>query len=131
MRKYAACMEQEIQRWEHNYAALSARHRALLHHLPAKAAAARRAVKQNQLFIKALLYNFAGADDPEPDPAAAEGLGGGGRADPHSGVGPDDLNAGALRAADEMEAAGVQCPPGDAEKVRGAGWTHTLRALVQ
>jgi hypothetical protein len=102
-------MEQEIHRWEHNYAALSARHRALLHHLPAKAAAARRAVQQNQLFIKALLYNFAGIDD-DAGPAAGT--------DADAGGLPDDLYSGAVRAADAMQAAGVQCPPGDAEKVR-------------
>jgi hypothetical protein len=118
-------MEHEIQRWEHNYAALSARHRAILHHLPAKAAAARRATQQNQLFIKAVLYNFAGeeASDPQPDagsdpacPAAAAEA----RASQQGGGVPDDLYSGAVKAADAMQAAGQQCPPGDAEKV-GAG----------
>jgi hypothetical protein len=106
-------MEQEVHRWEHNYAALSARHRALLHHLPAKAAAARRAVQQNQLFIKALLYNFAGIDD-DAEPAAGAGTDAGYE---HGAGLPDDLYSGAIRAADAMQAAGTQCPPGDAEKV--------------
>lgn len=128
-------MEAEIQRWEHNYASLSARHRALLHHLPAKAAAARRAVQQNQLFIRALLYNFAGVDD-DVDTAAAAGTAAGGTAEAGAstktqqhdydddGVMPDDLYSGAVKAADAMQAAEQQCPPGDAEKVRrplGAG----------
>lgn len=122
LRKYAQCMEHEIQRWEHNYAALSARHRALLRHLPAKAAAARRATQQNQLFIKAMLYNFAGeeASDPQPDagsdPAAAAAAAEAGASQQGGGV-PDDLYSGAVKAADAMQAAGQQCPPGDAEKV--------------
>lgn len=109
-------MEHEIQRWEHNYKQLSARHRALLHHLPAKAAAARRAAQQNQLFIKAMLYNFAGVDD-DAEPDAGAGADGSHDAQRGGGV-PDDLYSGAVKAADAMQAAGQQCPPGDAEKVR-------------
>jgi hypothetical protein len=127
-------MEAEVQRWEHNYASLSARHRALLHHLPAKAAAARRAVQQNQLFIRALLYNFAGVDD---DSAAATAAGStaeaGVAAEPQQqqqqqqqqhddGIMPDDLYSGAVKAADALQAAGQKCPPGDAEKVQHLSW---------
>eukprot|EP00878_Enallax_costatus_P029818 GHUV01032376.1.p1 GENE.GHUV01032376.1~~GHUV01032376.1.p1 ORF type:complete len:160 (+),score=42.07 GHUV01032376.1:493-972(+) len=109
LRQYANCTEQEITRWEHNYRALSARHRAILSHLPAKAAAARRAVQQNQLFIKAMLLNFAGQMDDDED-----GIPGGGSV-------PDDLALGALAYADHLEATGERCSPGDAEKVLAAG----------
>jgi hypothetical protein len=115
LRQYAHCTEQEVQRWEHNYSGLSARHRALLHHLPGKAAAARRAIQQNQLFIKAMLYNFAGVNGPEA--GAAES---GEQQEPEeqqdAGM-PDDLYTGAVQAADAMQAAGAKCSPVDAEKV--------------
>eukprot|EP00878_Enallax_costatus_P031497 GHUV01034445.1.p1 GENE.GHUV01034445.1~~GHUV01034445.1.p1 ORF type:complete len:306 (+),score=71.38 GHUV01034445.1:288-1205(+) len=114
LRQYANCTEQEITRWEHNYRALSARHRAILSHLPAKAAAARRAVQQNQLFIKAMLLNFAGQMDDDED-----GIPGGGSV-------PDDLALGALAYADHLEATGERCSPGDAEKVR-----YVLKNLVR
>lgn len=102
-RQYMPCTDQEISRWEQNYRELSARHRTLLHHLPAKAAAARVAVQQNQMFFKALLMDFAeeGAAD-ETD--AGDGV-------------PNNLSAGALKHADELEASQQRCPPGDAEKV--------------
>jgi hypothetical protein len=109
-------LEQEVQRWEHNYSALSARHRALLHHLPGKAAAARRAMQQNQLFIKAMLYNFAGVNGHEPGGEAAEQQQ---ELQEQQGAGmPDDLYTGAVQAADAMQEAGAQCSPVDAEKVR-------------
>lgn len=115
LRQYAHCLEQEVQRWEHNYAALSAHHRTLLHHLPGKAAAARRAMQQNQLFIKAMLYNFAGVNGPEPDAEAGEQQ----EPEEQRGAGmPDDLYTGAVQAADAMQAAGAKCSPVDAEKVR-------------
>lgn len=143
-RQYARCTENEIQRWEHNYRALSARHRTLLAHLPAKAAAARRAVAQNLLFIKALLLSFAGEDEDEEQQqqqqadgaegssnnssisqgadgsAAAEG-GDDEAVDGSSGV-PGGLAAGALRYADQLEAEQQQCTPGDAEKVGWSRW---------
>lgn len=105
LRQYANCAEQEISRWQHNYGALSARHRAILAHIPAKAAAARHAVQQNQLFIKAMLLNFAG----QLDDGDAGVLGG--------GIVPNDLAAGALAYADHLQASEEQCSPGDAEKV--------------
>jgi hypothetical protein len=134
-RQYARCTEHEIQRWEHNYRALSARHRALLAHLPAKATAARRAVQQNQMFIKALLMEIAGTDEGEQqqqqqqqggaagassDAAAAAGAAGSsGNAEDGGGGVPGDLAAGALRFANRMEAQQQQCGPADAEKVGG------------
>jgi hypothetical protein len=102
-RQYMPCTDQEISRWEQNYRELSARHRTLLHHLPAKAAAARVAVQQNQMFFKALLMDFA-------EEGAADETGAG------DGV-PNNLSAGALKHADELEASQQRCPPGDAEKV--------------
>lgn len=104
LRQYSKSTEQEVSRWEHNYRALSARHRAILSHLPAKAAAARRAIQQNQLFIKAILLSFAGQLQ-EDDQSGGGGV-------------PDGLVAGALAYADQLEAAGERCTPGDAEKVR-------------
>uniref|UniRef100_A0A383VDL8 carnosine N-methyltransferase n=1 Tax=Tetradesmus obliquus TaxID=3088 RepID=A0A383VDL8_TETOB len=138
-RKYTSCMEHEIRRWEHNYRALSARHRALLAHLPAKAAAARRAVQQNQMFIKALLMDFAGLDEEDEQQqqqqqggcVGAGAAGGssdeeGGAAGGGSGGVPGDLAAGALRFANQMEAEQQQCGPADAEKVR-----YVLKNLVR
>jgi hypothetical protein len=137
-RQYGNCTEREIQRWEHNYRALSARHRALLAHLPAKAAAARRAVQQNQMFIKALLMDFAGTDEDDEQQQQQQGGGAGAGGSEAAGVNaagsssneeagddggggggvPGDLAAAALKFANQMEAQQQQCGPADAEKVR-------------
>ncbi|KAF6266581.1 N2227-like protein-domain-containing protein [Scenedesmus sp. NREL 46B-D3] len=131
--------EREIQRWEHNYRALSARHRALLAHLPAKAAAARRAVQQNQMFIKALLMDFAGEgqeDEQQQGVTEAAGSTAAAAAGNSSSIAeggndraasmPGDLAAGALSFANGMAAQQQQCGPADAEKVR-----YVLKNLVR
>lgn len=89
-------------------------------------------MQQNQLFIKAMLYNFAGVNGPEAGGAEA-----GEQQEPEEqrGAGmPDDLYTGAVQAADAMQAAGAKCSPVDAEKVGEAsevfGLTMQSKATV-
>jgi len=56
--QYRQDADNQIGRWETNYARLSPRHKALLHTQPPKFAAARQAAYQNHLFITALLSAF-------------------------------------------------------------------------
>eukprot|EP00879_Flechtneria_rotunda_P030600 GHRR01033258.1.p1 GENE.GHRR01033258.1~~GHRR01033258.1.p1 ORF type:complete len:205 (+),score=56.10 GHRR01033258.1:394-1008(+) len=121
-RQYAQCTEMEICRWEQNYRALSARHRTILSHLPAKAAAARQAVQQNQLFVKALLMDFAedAAEHQHDCDGYRQGCDG---ADGGAGV-PDDLASGAIKVANVHEASGQHCAPGDAEKVSSSVYSN-------
>jgi carnosine N-methyltransferase len=63
---YPAAAEAEICRWERAWARLPARHRALLSRLPAKAAAARAAARQNAAFLAAAVDAGAALGAPSP-----------------------------------------------------------------
>ncbi|KAG2487879.1 hypothetical protein HYH03_013461 [Edaphochlamys debaryana] len=87
-RDYPQSAEWEVARWQFNYTQLPPHHKALVPHLPAKLAAARRAAQTNAFFIKSLLQAFSpeAASGPlppssmlphpeNPEPGAGSGAG--------------------------------------------------------